>query len=107
MKLFGLFVRGYPRETQEMVFDAHNRAFAFFKGTCTRGIYDNMKTAVETVFVGKDPVQPPLSADVAITWSSRPPVRRPRAGKGPGREPGRVVRERFFTRGCGWRATRS
>src|SRR3984893_7309497 len=32
-----LFVRAYPRETQEMVFDAHNRAFAFFKGTCTRG----------------------------------------------------------------------
>jgi hypothetical protein len=26
-----LFVRAYPRETQEMVFDAHNRAFAFFK----------------------------------------------------------------------------
>jgi hypothetical protein len=35
-----LFVRAYPRETQEMVFDAHSRAFAFFKGTCTRGIYD-------------------------------------------------------------------
>ncbi len=31
-----------------------NRAFAFFKGTCTRGIYDNMNTAVETVFIGKD-----------------------------------------------------
>src|SRR5438270_7424930 len=49
-----LFVRAYPRETQEMVFDAHSRAFAFFKGACTRGIYDNMKTAVETVFIGKD-----------------------------------------------------
>jgi transposase len=49
-----LFVRAYPRESQEMVFDAHDRAFAFFKGTCTRGIYDNMKTAVETVFVGKE-----------------------------------------------------
>jgi transposase len=31
-----LFVRAYPRETREMVFDAHDRAFAFFKGTCTR-----------------------------------------------------------------------
>ena len=51
-----LFVRAYPRETQEMVFDAHDRAFALFKGTCGRGIYDNMKTAVETVFVGKDRV---------------------------------------------------
>jgi transposase len=49
-----LFVRVYPRETQEMVFDVHDRAFALFKGTCGRGIYDNMKTAVETVFVGKD-----------------------------------------------------
>jgi transposase len=39
-----LFVRGYPRESQEMVFDAHNRAFAFFRGTCTRGIYDNLWT---------------------------------------------------------------
>src|SRR5207342_2892144 len=28
-----LFVRCYPRETQEMVFDAHDRAFALFKGT--------------------------------------------------------------------------
>ncbi|MEA2737498.1 MAG: hypothetical protein QOH05_805 [Acetobacteraceae bacterium] len=26
-----LFVRAYPRETQEMVFDAHDRAFAFSK----------------------------------------------------------------------------
>src|ERR671912_551439 len=49
-----LFVRAYPRETQEMVFDAHDRAFALFKGTCVRGIYDNMKTAVDTIFAGKD-----------------------------------------------------
>jgi transposase len=49
-----MFVRAYPRETQEMVFDAHDRAFAFFKGACGRGVYDNMKTAVETIFVGKD-----------------------------------------------------
>ena len=48
-----MFFRAYPRETQEMVFDAHERAFAFFKGACTRGIYDNMKTAVDTIFVGK------------------------------------------------------
>ena len=49
-----LFVRAYPRESQEMVFDAHERAFAFFRGACTRGIYDNMKTAVDTVFIGKN-----------------------------------------------------
>jgi transposase len=49
-----MFVRAYPRETQEMVFDAHERAFAFFRGGCARGVYDNMKTAVETIFIGKD-----------------------------------------------------
>lgn len=27
-----LYVRAYPRESQEMLFDAHDRAFAFFKG---------------------------------------------------------------------------
>ncbi len=36
-----MFARAYMRESQEMVFDAHDRAFAFFKGTCTRGIYDS------------------------------------------------------------------
>lgn len=35
------FVRAYPRETQEMVFDAHDKAFAFFGGACSRGIYDS------------------------------------------------------------------
>jgi transposase len=30
------------------------RAFAFWGGACERGIYDNMKTAVDAVFVGKD-----------------------------------------------------
>ena len=43
--------REYPRETQEMLFDAHARGFAFFGGVPLRGIYDNMKTAVTTVFV--------------------------------------------------------
>ena len=37
-----------------MVFEAHERAFHFFGGVCRRGIYDNMKTAVSMVFVGKE-----------------------------------------------------
>jgi transposase len=32
---------------------APGEAFAFFGGVCRRGIYDNMKTAVEAIFVGK------------------------------------------------------
>ena len=49
-----MFVRAYPRESQEMVFDAHERAFSVLQGACTRGIYDNLKTAVDTMFVGKE-----------------------------------------------------
>jgi transposase len=43
-----MFVAAYPRETQEMVFDAHNRAFAFFGGVPQRMVYDNLKAVVET-----------------------------------------------------------
>lgn len=48
-----MFVVAYPRETQEMVFDAHNRAFAFFGGVPQRMVYDNLKAVVETIFTGK------------------------------------------------------
>lgn len=48
------FIAAYPRESSEMVFDAHNRAFSFFGGTCRRGIYDNMSTAVTKVLEGKN-----------------------------------------------------
>ena len=43
------FVRAYFRETQELVFDAHDKAFAFYGGVCRRGIYDNMKTDRKSV----------------------------------------------------------
>ena len=47
-------VVAYPRETQEMVFDAHKQAFDFFEGVCRRGIYDNLKAVVNKIFVGKE-----------------------------------------------------
>ena len=49
-----MFVVAYPRETQEMVFDAHNRAFAFFGGVPLRMVYDNLKAVVEAIFIGKE-----------------------------------------------------
>jgi transposase len=48
-----MFVVAYPRETQEMVFDAHIRAFAFFGGAPARMVYDNLKAVVDAVFTGK------------------------------------------------------
>ena len=46
--------RAYRLSKLEMVLDAHERAFAFFGGVCERGIYDNMKTVVTTIKVGKE-----------------------------------------------------
>src|SRR6202790_5192999 len=37
------FVHVYFRATQELVFDAHDKAFQIYGGVCRRGIYDNMK----------------------------------------------------------------
>jgi transposase len=94
-----LFVRAYPRETQEMVFDAHNRAFAFFKGTCTRGIYDNMKTAVDSVFVGKDRQYNRRFLRMCGHYLVDPVACTPASGweKGQVENQVGVVRERFFT----------
>ena len=94
-----LFVRAYPRETQEMVFDAHNRAFAFFKGACTRGIYDNMKTAVEAVFIGKDRQFNRRLLRMCGHYLVEPTACTPASGweKGQVENQVRVVRERFFT----------
>lgn len=49
-----MFLIAYARESQEMVFDAHMRAFAFFGGVPQRMIYDNPRTIVDSVFVGKE-----------------------------------------------------
>jgi hypothetical protein len=94
-----LFVRAYPRETQEMVFDAHNRAFAFFKGTCTRGIYNNMKTAVDSVFVGKDRQYNRRFLRMCSHYLVDPVACTPASGweKGQVENQVGVVRERFFT----------
>lgn len=43
----------YPSQGHEMLFDAHTRAFAGLGGVARRGIYDNMKTAVDKVARGK------------------------------------------------------
>ena len=46
-------LRAYPMQTHEMLFDAHNHALAALGGVPRRGIYDNMKTAVDRVGRGK------------------------------------------------------
>jgi transposase len=49
-----IIARGYLLQTHEMLFDAHNHAFRVFGGIPGRGIYDNMRTAIDKVGRGKE-----------------------------------------------------
>ena len=46
-------LRAYLLQTHEMLFDALNEAFRVLGGVPRRGIFDNMKTAVDRVGIGK------------------------------------------------------
>jgi transposase len=93
------FVPAYPREPQEMVFDAHDKAFAFFKGSCTRGIYDNMKTAVDAIFVGRVRAYNRRFLQMCSHYLVEPVACNPASGweKGQVENQLGLVRERFFT----------
>ena len=43
------WLQAYPSQGHEMLFDAHTRCFEGLGGVARRGIYDNMKTAVDKV----------------------------------------------------------
>jgi transposase len=94
-----MFVRAYMRESQEMVFDAHDRAFAFFRGACTRGIYDNMKTAVDAIFSGKTRQYNRRFLQMCSHYLVEPVACTPASGWEKGQVENQVglVRERFFT----------
>jgi len=93
------FIRAYPRETQEMVFDAHDHAFRFFGGACRRGIYDNMRTAVDAVFVGKERQFNRRFLQLCSHYLIDPTACTPRSGWEKGQVENQVgtSRERLFT----------
>ena len=93
------YVRAYPRESQEMVFDAHDRAFAYFGGACQRGIYDNMKTAVDAIFLGRERQYNRRFAQMCGHYLVDPVACTPASGWEKGQVENQVglVRERFFT----------
>jgi transposase len=49
------WVVAYPSQGHEMLFDSHTRSFAALGGVARRGIYDNMKTAVDLGFERQRP----------------------------------------------------
>jgi len=89
----------YLRESQEMVFDAHNRAFAFFGGACRRGLYDNMKTAVTRILRGKERDFNRRFEELCSHYLFEPVACTPAAGweKGQVENQVRTVRRRLFT----------
>ena len=89
----------YPRESQEMVFDAHNRAFAFFGGACRRGLYDNMKTAVTRILRGKERDFNRRFEELCSHYLFEPVACTPAAGWEKGQVENQVctVRRRLFT----------
>ncbi len=66
-----MFVVAYPRETLEMVLDAHNRAFALFGGVPVRMIYDNLKTVINDRWLA-DPTQQSAGSFQCYTRHSDP-----------------------------------
>jgi transposase len=93
------FVVAYPRESLEMVLDAHDRAFAFFGGSCRRGIYDNMATAVDQVLSGKERVFNRRFAQMCSHYLVEPVACTPGSGweKGQVERQVKSVREWLFT----------
>jgi transposase len=94
------FCIAYTRETLEMVLDAHIRAFEFFGGVCCRGIYDNLKTVVTKVLLGKDRVYNRRFQNLASHYLFDLVACTPAAGweKGQVENQVGVVRKRFFAK---------
>ena len=94
------FCIAYTRETLEMVLDAHIRAFEFFGGVCHRGIYDNLKTVVIKVLMGKDRVFNRRFQNLASHYLFDLVACTPAAGweKGQVENQVGVVRKRFFAK---------
>lgn len=89
----------YPNEQLEMVMAAHAEAFKFFGGCCKHGIYDNMKTAVTKILVGKDRIFNEQFAQMASHYLFEPIACTPASGWEKGQVEKQVgdTRRNFFT----------
>jgi len=88
------FCVAYMRETLEMVLDAHVQAFSFYGGSCRRGIYDNLKTVVSKVLIGKERIFNRRFQTLASHYLFEPVACTPAAGW----EKGQVERQVGFIR---------
>lgn len=89
----------YRAEALEMVMDAHDKVFCFFAGVCAKGIYDNMKTVVQKVLMGKDREFNRRFLELACHHLFEPIACTPAAGweKGGVERQVRTARDNFFS----------
>lgn len=92
-------VVAYLNEEMEMVMDAHAKAFEFFGGQPRKGIYDNMKTAVQKILSGKHRVFNRRFLELCSHYCFEPVACTPNAGWEKGQIENQVgfLREIFFS----------
>ncbi len=92
------FCVAYPRESLEMVLDSHVRALEFFGGSCRKGIYDNLKTVVTKILMGKGRTFNKRFQNLASHYLFEPIACTPAAGweKGQVESQVKFVRHRIF-----------
>src|SRR5208283_5189887 len=92
------FCVAYLRESLEMVLDAHIQAMEFFGGACCKGIYDNLKTVVTKIMLGKERTFNKRFLNLASHYLFEPVACTPAAGweKGQVENQVKFVRQRFF-----------
>jgi len=88
----------YLRESLEMLLDAHVQAFAYFGGITRRGIFDNLKTVVTKVLLGKDRTFNRRFQQLASHYLFEPVACTPAAGWEKGQVENQVnfLRQRLF-----------
>ena len=93
------FFVAYLRESQEMVLDAFNRAFAFYGGVPRRVIIDNPKTMVAFIGKGKERIFHPRFLACMSHYAIEPVACTPASGweKGQVESQVKTVRSQVFT----------
>ena len=93
------YARVYPCQKQELVLDAHRRAFEHMGGVCRRGIYDNMKTAVKSILKGKHRNLQERFVQFSSHYLYEPEFCNPARGNEKGRVENKIgyIRRNFFS----------
>ena len=93
------FVAVFPRQSMEMLLEAHVLAHDFYEGLCGRGIYDNLKTVVSHIGQGRTREFNKRYLALASHYLIEPTACTPASGNEKGQVEQQVdtLRDHFFT----------